>query len=168
MATTVNEAKIIGQLIVSERLSKTGLAAGGTTSYIDVINQIIEQQNLTSGSSVDAEVVYMGTFTLSSGTVTIDLKALTNAEGDTIVTESKKVRAIMARAAAANTGSFTIADGASNGYQMFGNGFTIALNDANWFLSYLGADAPAISDSAKTLDCSGTGSETCLVIIVFG
>jgi D-alanyl-D-alanine carboxypeptidase len=168
MATTVNEAKISGKIVVSERLSKTGLTVGGATDYIDVINQIIEEQTLSSGSSVDAEVVYMGTITLSDGSATVDLKALENSEGDTIVTEGKNVRAIMARATATNTGAFSLADGASNGYQMFGNTFLIALNDSNWFLSYLGADAPAISDTSKTIDCAGTGSESCKVIIIFG
>jgi len=162
MATTVKECNIKSVLEVVEDLSKSTLSDDQVTHNLeDVIK-------LHSGSTPDAELVYSGNVALTIGAATLDLKDITNAEGDTIVTEGKTIRAIKVKATSTNANALTLTEGASNGYELFGDGWTIALEAGDHFLAYLGSNAPAISDTVKTIDLSGTGAQSVDVIIVFG
>jgi len=167
MATSVKVAKLTAVFEVIESLSATNLS-GTTSSAAEKVNKINKVREMTSGTTPDAEVVYMGTEALTAGTATIDLKALTNSEGDTIVTEAKKVRAIFMGATSSNTAAITLTEGASNGYELGGDGWKLALTDEQWAIIYLGSDAPAVGDSTKNIDISGTGTESVKLLIVFG
>jgi hypothetical protein len=163
MATTVTNADVKIMLSVVEKLSNATL-----TLDPSVTHEIKIDTSLTSGTAVDAEVVYGGVVALSGGTATIDLKALTNVEGDTIITEAKKVRAIAIKPTVGNANAITLTEGASNGYELLGNGWTLALEDGDVFSVYLGDNAPAISDTTKNIDMSGTAVQSVSIIIVFG
>lgn len=167
MATSVKLAKIIGMIEVEETLSKTNLN-GSTAEALTIMNKINSEYNLNSSTSPDAELVYMGLQSLSGGALTIDLTALTDSEGNTIASTGKKVRAILAKGTSTNAGAITIAVGASNGYELGGSAFSVDIDASDWFLAFFGTHAPDIAAGAKTLDCSGTTTESFKLIIVFG
>lgn len=162
MATTVKEMNLKSSLEVIEDLSKTTLDDDKVTHKLEDV------MKLHSGSTPDAELVYSGNIPLVAGAATIDLTALSDSEGNTIATTGKKVRAIKIKPTSTNTGAITLVDGASNGYELFGDGFSIALNGGNHVLAYFGVDAPDIGSSTKNIDLSGTGTESIDIVIVFG
>ena len=145
-ATTVKQALITSKIEVIEVLSNT------TLSDPDVTHALNDDHTLTASSTPDAELVYSGVQALTAGTATIDLMALTNTEGTTIITNTKIVRAIKIKATAGNANPITLTEGASNGYELFGNGWTVALEAGDHILAYLGANAPAVSASTKDID----------------
>ena len=161
-ATSLNRADIVIDVNAKEKLTNTVLEDNFVT------HRIKEEKLLTSATTPDGELVYSVTQALSGGSATIDLKSISNTEGTTIVTEGKKIRAFVAQATSDNANALTLADGASNGYQMLGDGWTIALEASDVFAVYLGDNAPAIGDSAKTIDLSGTGSQSVDIVIIFG
>lgn len=167
MATSVKIAKLTGILTVIESLSRTNVN-GSASQNTELKHEISKLQEFTSGTTVDAELVYMGTQALTDGTATIDLLSLADTEGNTIATTGKKVRAIMISPTDGNTGAVTLTEGASTGYELGGNTWSLALSDGDWALIYLGASAPTISASLKYIDISGTGTESIDLIILFG
>lgn len=62
----------------------------------------------------------------------------------------------------------TIVEGASNGYELLGNAWSIVLQPGQQFGAYLKDAAPDIGASAKTIDISGTGSQALDVVLVIG
>ena len=162
MATTVKSAVICSKLQVIERLSKP------TLTDVEVTHNLNDDHTLTSASTVDVELVYSATQALSGGTATIDLKSISDTEGNTIVTEGKKVRAIKVKATSDNANALTLSEGAANGYELFGDGWKIALEAGDHFLAYLGDNAPAISSSTKDIDLSGTAVQSVDIEIIFG
>ena len=162
MATTPKTAYITSNLEVLEQLSLA------TLSDKSVTHQLKDELVLTSSSTPDFEKVWSARQLLTAGAATIDLKALTDPEGNTITTEGKKIRAIKIKALSTNANALTISEGASNGYELFGNAFTIALEAGDHFLAYLGTNAPDISDTTKNIDLAGTGTQGIDIIIVIG
>lgn len=167
MATSVKQANINASIEVIETLSKTNLE-GSTSSNKELISKISKALNLSSGSTPDAELIYEGTEALTAGSATIDLLTLSDSEGNTIATTGKKVRVIFIAPTSTNTAAITLTEGASNGYELGGDGWTFALTDEQWALIYLGTDAPDIGAAAKDIDMSGTGTESVKLIILFG
>lgn len=162
MATTVSQANIVSDVNVKEKLSKS------TLEDKIVTHRIKDEQILTSATTIDAELVYSGMTTLSDGSATLDLKALTNAEGDTIVTEGKKVRVFKAKATSTNANALTLAAGASNGYLLGGAAWKFALSASDSIMTIHNNNAPAVGDSSKNIDLTGTGAQSVDIVIVFG
>ena len=71
-------------------------------------------------------------------------------------------------ATSTNTGAITISDGVSNGYELLGANFVVALKPKQRFLLYCDDSAPTVGSSAKTIDLAGTGTETISVVVVYG
>ncbi len=161
-ATSVKTATIKSIVSVTENLS------GGTLKDNVVSHEINDELTLNSGSTPDAELIYSGTVTLSSGTYSLDLNALSNTEGTTISSTNKKPRAIKIKAASGNANVITVSKGASNGYTGLGSSFSYALLAGESFLGVFGTSVVDITASVKVLDFTGTGSQTCTIIIVMG
>ena len=161
-ATTVKVATVTSDVSVIENLSKT------TLKDKNITHQIVDNLELKSGSTPDAELIYSGNIPLSSGTATIDLKALANSEGTTIVTEGKKVRVFKAKAADDNANPLTLTFGASSAYLLAGAAWKVILNADDSVLFILNDNAPAISSSTKDIDLSGTDTQSVDIIIIFG
>lgn len=107
--------------------------------------------------------------TLSSGTATIDLRALVGAAGSAVDGNGLKVQAVKFINKTGNANAITISEGASNGYELFGNGWTITLPTAgSWVMAYLKDASPDVSGSAKTIDVAGTDAQVLQVQIVMG
>lgn len=105
---------------------------------------------------------------LSSGTATIDLTALTGTNGSTVTLNGLKVQIFKVIAKTGNANPITLTEGASNGYELMGSAWTIALKAGEEF-TYKGTDtSPDVGGSTKTIDLSGTGSQGVKIAIIAG
>lgn len=107
--------------------------------------------------------------TMSSGAATIDLRALVGAAGSAVDGNGLKVQAVKFINKTGNANAITISEGASNGYELFGNGWTVTLPTAgSWIMAYLKDASPDVSASTKTIDVAGTDAQVLQVQIVMG
>ncbi len=97
---------------------------------------------------------------LTAGAATIDLTSVSTSRGRSMTFSGLKIRSIRLVNPSTNTGSITIAKGASNGYTGFGSSFSVTLKPGQEWSFYDGANGVAVSGSVKTLDLSGTGTES--------
>lgn len=162
MASSVKRATIKSIVEVVEDL---GLFTGDDDQMVQKIN---DELYLHSASTPDAELVYHGTWSLTAGSATKSLLALTDAGGNTIATTGKTVRYFKFKATSTNTAALVLGEGASNGYELLGDGWSVSLDDGNWVSGYVAADAPAVGASATNIDLSGTGTESVEVLLIFG
>ena len=115
--------------------------------------------NLTSSTTPDLTKTSYQTVTLSSGSATIDMTSL-SLNGATVNLNALKPRWVLFNNPSTNSNNITIAKGASNGYDGLGASFSITLEPNMSMLVYFKAQGNAVSGSNKTLDISGTGTET--------
>ena len=85
---------------------------------------------------------------------------------DTIDGTGLKVQAFRVKNLGANTMTFTV--GASNGYDLAGAGFSVALAQNQHFTLYGNDATPDIASGDRTIDVAGTGSQTFECSIVMG
>jgi hypothetical protein len=162
MASSLKHAKIKSIVEVIEDLGRS------SDDLDQITNKINDELFLHSGSTPDAELVYYGTWALSDGSATKSLLAQTDAGGNTIASTGKTVRYFKFKATSTNTQAVVLGEGASNGYELLGDGWSIALSAGHWIDGYLIDDAPSIGASATNIDLSGTGSESVEVLLIFG
>lgn len=101
--------------------------------------------------------------TLSTGAATIDLSSLTGTNGALINGTGLKVQLIMIK----NLGAalMTFAEGGSNGYAI---GSSLVVHPSGVGFIYAPEVLPDIASGAKTIDVTGTGSQTAEITIVMG
>lgn len=162
MATTIKDSWTVSDVQVKEKLSKS------TLSDPYVIHRKLDNFNANASTTPDAELVYSGTVSLSDGSATLDLTSISNSEGDTIATTGKKVRVFKAKATSDNANALTLTEGASNGYALAGASWKVILEASDSVLFILNDNADAVGASDKTIDLSGTGSQSVDIIIIFG
>lgn len=153
------------KLTVVEALDLAYLGANAKSVTHSAID--LDTGALTSTTSVPATDVASFSKALSTGTGTIDLTALDGTEA-TINGTGKKVQAVLFRNPSTNANAITIVEGASNGYELLGNAWSIVLQPGQQFGAYLKDAAPDIGASAKTIDISGTGSQALDCVLVIG
>lgn len=105
---------------------------------------------------------------LSSGAATIDLRALTGSNGRAIDLNGLKVQVFKVKAKASNANPITVTVGASNGYLLAGSAWKVILQPGQEFVFSGNAAAPAVGASAKTIDLSGTGTQSVEVAVIAG
>jgi hypothetical protein len=105
---------------------------------------------------------------MTAGAATIDMQALTGALGAVVDGTGLKVQAIKFTNKATNANTITIAEGASNGYELLGNGFTFTLPVGGSALFYLPEGTPDIGSSTSEMDVTGTGTQVLQVTMVMG
>jgi hypothetical protein len=105
--------------------------------------------------------------TLTAGAATINLAALAGANG-TIDGTGLRVQALRVKNLGANT--MTFAEGASNGIALACLPFTVPAGSTNTAVSQflLGDASPDIAAGDRTIDVSGTASQTAEVTIWLG
>lgn len=164
MAATVTVLATFG-LTVTEILDSTPFALDGRKTVIhDTLN--FSETNSTTG--VTTSVVAASNHALTSGTATIDLTAMLGTNGATVSGSGLKLQYMIARATSTNANPIKIKNGASNGYGGWGSDFAVSLK-ANQRFMIDGRDLENDVDGThKTLDLSGTGSQSIDIIMVFG
>lgn len=105
---------------------------------------------------------------LSAGAATIDLTAIPGVNGVTQDMSGLRVQFAKFRNPSGNANPITIGEGASNGYEMLGNGWTILLDPGCEILLYNPEASPDVAGAAKTIDLAGTGSQALDIILVAG
>jgi len=170
MANTV-EALYSLSLKVTETID---LDSGASTLTTTGANPTFDHQattttssTLNASSAVPATKAWSGLIPLSSGTYTIDLTALTSYSGVSVTFSGLKVQLykIINKGAA----TMVFADGAVNGYLLFGDAsgqVTLAANQA--IMAYLADGAADVDATHKTIDVTGTGAQTFEIVLVAG
>lgn len=152
----------------TETLS-SGLLTGN--SDVTVVHDAMTTIKTLNASSTPAVTkTFEFTATLSGGAVTIDLTSLTGTNGVTGGTiTGLNVIAVKFKAPTTNTAAFYVNAGASNGNTALGTAFKVAISPGGEVLAYSANGALAEVDAThKTWDCTGTGTETCNIIVVAG
>lgn len=147
--TTVPTANTTGRQVTHDKQNTNATYDASTTTTIDVDN-----------------VVGM-LATLSSGALTINFASIAGTTA-TLDLTGKRLKFIKVKPTSTNTGSFTIAKGASNGYAPIGSTFSLVVAKDGEVLMSFGDASTAIASGARTLDLSGTGAESALILFVFG
>ena len=110
-------------------------------------------------------------YALIAGALTIDLTALTDAVGAALDGTGLKVQTVIIVNPAGNA-AINIAPGASNPYPLLGTGNDITIPAHATQLTvigmYLPDGTPDVSGSVKTLDITGTGTQTFKLGITLG
>ena len=104
---------------------------------------------------------------LSSGAKTVDLTSLQDINGGTVSASSKKLRALLLGNPSGNA-AMTFTVGGTNGYTALGASFVIVLQPKQKILAYLEDGAATIDSTHKTIDVTGTGSQSFEIAAVFG
>lgn len=112
-----------------------------------------------------------GTITLSSGTGSVNLAALSGRTADeTVVGTGLKVQTVKLRNKSTNANAITIAEGASNGHPLLGAAFSIILQPSQSItFANEGVDTGTdIASGDRVWDVTGTGSQVLEYMIVMG
>lgn len=129
----------------------------------DVVHDAFnETARLTASSTVPFTKIIEKVITLTAGAYTLDLTTETGTNGVAVNGTGLKIRLLRMKPLGAN--NFSVATGASNGYTIGSRTAYVGGVDMAYFANALGA----IGGSAKTLDFTGTGSQTCEVTIWMG
>lgn len=140
----------------------------------DIIHETTPGEGtLTASSTVPATKAWSDQGQLTAGTVTLDLTSLSN--GSTLAATNMtglKVQLVKITNApatgTANTSTLTIADGASNGYTLFGDASgQVTLPVGGWVLLGGNEGLPDVASNAKniTLTSSDTDADYQILIV---
>lgn len=153
-------AAYVGQLTVTETI---------TTGIADVLssNNVVIHGGWNKSITITGTVTASFVVTLSTGAFTVDLTSLTGTNGASVSLSGLKVLAFLVSVPGTNANAFTIAKGASNGYQLKGSSWSETFQPGDHMV-YYPTNAQTVGGSAKTIDCSGTGSQTCQIVVVGG
>lgn len=108
---------------------------------------------------------------LSAGAVSVDLTALKaagQATAGTIDGTGLKVQAVRLKNKSTNANNMTFAEGATNGYALFGTGWTITLPPGGEVTAYLPEGSPDVAAGDRVIDITGTGAQVAQIQFVLG
>jgi hypothetical protein len=160
-------------LTVTEVLeSNVGYAAGDKSiihSLAELLDGIVGHTSMGASTSPPASKVAAYDVTLSTGAATIDLTALPQAGGGTQSVNGLLARYLVFVNPVSNANNITIADGASNGYLVFGDASgQITLKPGQFCILFCAGNAQTVGGSNKTIDITGTGSQVLRMLALFG
>jgi len=144
------------QLVITED------AVLGMTDVSDptIVHNIgAHKATLDGGTTVDITKGWSYTGNLVAGTAKIDLTALTRSNLPDATFSGLKVKLVKIKCPAANTGVVVFADGAANGYELFGDAAgQVAVVAGGVWQGYLAEEAPTVAGADKEIDVtSGDG-----------
>lgn len=133
----------------------------------------LDENGTTYTASTTPPVTKMAAYevTLSSGSATINLAALTGLTSEeTVNGTGLKAQFIKLKNKSTNANAITVTKGASNGYGLDagGSSFTVVLSPGQSATFSLNDAAPDIASGARTWDVTGTGSQVLQIHVVMG
>lgn len=164
MSVTLN---LLSNITVAEIL-ETNVPAATSNKRTITHDQFNTAATLNAESTPPATKVACFEQTLTGGTDTVDLTNLTGTNGSSVDGTGLRVQAMKVKSKSDNSGSATIAIGASNGYDGFGANFEITLapgGEQTIFTNDAGGD---IGATKKDLDITGTADDVLEIAIVMG
>lgn len=154
------------------------LAAGvpGSSSPKITYAGFNSSQTLNAGTTVPVTKIVTFEPTLSAGALTIDLTALTGANGASVTFSGLKLQFMLFNngtttngvVAAGSNSSVNIAEGASNGYPLFGASNDITIPAGGSFMIYFPDALADVSGTDKTIDLAGTGTDAFECVLIAG
>ncbi len=152
------------KLTTTETLADASLSSSANQV---IHNAYDEAGTLTALTTVPVTKEASFLLALTAGAATIDLRALTGLNGASVDGNGLKVQFMRIKNLGANNMVFV--PGASNGYELLGASGSVTAY-ANGGLVMIGANdkAPDIGSSTKTIDVTGTGSQTAEITIIMG
>lgn len=123
---------------------------------------------LTGATTPPVTAHAFGTKAMTAGAATLDLRSLTGLNGAAVDLNGLKPRAILLCNPDTNANDITVEIGASNGYTGMGAAFSETLKPGESVLRRFGAAGVAVSNTVKTLDITGTGTQALEYQIVAG
>jgi hypothetical protein len=150
--STVYESNVT----TTETLS-TGVPAASSARPL-LHNGFDTSVTLDSTTTPDETATNYSTATLSGGAATINLASLTDVNGATKDLTGKKVRWLKIKNGGSN--SVTVSKGASNGYTGFGASFSMEIKGGGEVTIYCAGNGVAVAAGVRTLDLSGTGTDS--------
>lgn len=159
---------VVAMTVNVDETLETNVGAQAASNRIVKHTEYTSSRTINASSSQPATKVASFEKDMSGGAATIDLTALTGTNGATVTLSGLKVQAIKVKAKAANSNVLTLTEGASNGYELAGSGWTVALLPSQEFM-FWGHDAtPDVGGAAKEIDIAGTDTQGVEVIVVGG
>ena len=158
-ATILHSLKIVKTLAAN--------VAGITTPDL-IYDKLNTSKALTSSTTPAVSNGSKQEIALSSGTKTVDLTALTDANGASISLSGLKVVAVQLENPAANANNMTFAPGSANGCNFMGASGQVTLSPGQSIEIYNHTGGPTIGSGIKNIDVTGTGSQTFYFGIVAG
>lgn len=154
---------------ISSPLVKFGITATETLTDESLSTAARSIQHTNFDESITpspATIVSAKLYALVTGALTIDLRALHQANGASGDGNGLKVQGFYFKNLGAN--AMTIVGGASNGYLIFGTSGSVVVQPGGGLAIYH-ADASADVDGThKTIDVSGTGTQTFECALILG
>ncbi len=124
---------------------------------------------LSSNSSVPITKPWSDNVAMTAGAVTLDFTALDQVNLPVVNATGLKLQLFIFRNLSANSNTITIKDGATNGYDIFGDSSgQITLNPGEVEMRFCNESLEDVSATVKTIDITGTGTETLEVVMAFG
>lgn len=143
---------------------------GGTQS-VSLATGLTLSRTLNSGSTPPVTMVVVAELTLSGGAYTLDFTSMTGLAGASRDASGLKLQYLEVINPAGN-GNLYVVPGASNGYNIPNASSRWDLLGHSTLDAVMAAvfndDLADVSGSAKTLDFSGTGTESFFVKLLFG
>lgn len=102
---------------------------------------------------------------LSGGAATIDFTSFTGTNGATYNLDALRLRVLMIKAKSTNAANIVVAEGGTNGLSIGG---TVTAYVGGSVTLDFGSSGPLIGASDKTLDLTGSGTETLQITVVAG
>jgi hypothetical protein len=144
--------------------NNTGSASSSNRTVTHSLFNVAKSLNGTSTPAVTKQASFVQA--LTAGAATIDLTDLFGTNGASVDGTGLKVQAI--RVTNLGAAALTIEPGASNGYDAFGASSVVVVPAGGTVMLYAPEGTPDIGPTAKTLDLTGTGTETSQFTIVMG
>lgn len=111
---------------------------------------------------------WSGLITLVSGALSLDLTNLTDRFLGTVTMATLKLQAWQLYGTPTNANPITAQVGASNGYTGLNGRLTVGPGDYGTIGPIQTVNGVAVDSSHKTIDFSGTGAQTCQLVMLFG
>lgn len=106
---------------------------------------------------------------LVAGAKTIDLSALVGTNGAAVDGTGLKVQGVWLENPSTNTGKMTFVEGASNGYRLMDDAsWRIVLKPGQKTMIDLYDTSPDVAAADKTIDVTGTGTESFRMQVILG
>jgi len=161
--TTTIKASLLITLTCNKSQSLGDPTAGLVTVPQNLGNVAQTWDASTNPNGLDS---WSGLVAMTAGTATIDLTALAQAGLSTTVNATGlKLRAIEVQASPGNAAPIEVQPGASNGYPSVG---TISALGPGDIAVKTTSSAVAVDSTDKTITITGTGTDSCELLLVFG
>lgn len=156
-------ATIANTSIINETLASN---VDGSTNPLVTHDSFDDGVTLDSNTTPPATKCVVKIVALSGGAASIDLTTITGTNGLAQDSTGLKVQLFRVKNLGANTMTFTV--GASNGYNLAGAGFSVALEQNQWFMFYGNDASPDVASADRTIDVAGTTTQTFELTLVTG